>query len=161
VSDKPQEADLDALLDHLFGSTPLFFVQEFLRSHKDKSTKIRIGTTRKDVRANLRDAIISKRIGFADFQAWLSTVEGWGKQHLYIESAGRGSLAYSHLLNTNGLRGFLKRKGYLRELSTDLEPASPYILDEIAVDDEIARITWRCHSIQWERREELGAGISA
>lgn len=155
VLDKPQEPDLDALLDHTFGSTPLFFIQEFLRSQKSRSKQIRIGTTRRDVRNNLRDAIVSKRIGYSDLRAWLKTVEGWGRQHLYIESIGRGGIAYTHLLNTSALRGFLKRKGFIRDVSSDAEPASPYLLDEIAVDDEIARVSWRCHSLQWERREEL------
>jgi len=149
------QPDVDSVLDHLFGSTPLPFIQEFLRKQKEHSKQIRIGVNRSEVRANLRDAILANRIGYGDFRNWLQTVEGWGKQHLYILSAGRGSLAFSHLLNTSGLRGFLKRKGLIRDVSSDVEPMSSYILDEVAVDDELARISWRCHSVDWERRKDL------
>jgi hypothetical protein len=146
---------LDALLDQLFGSTPLLFVQEFLRSKKRTTPQVRIGTTRKEVRANLQDAVLSHTIGRAELEEWFHCVEGWGKQHLYLSKVPKRSLTHAHLLNTTNLRAFLVRRGFLSPAITDQEPASAHTITDVLVDDVLARITWRAFEIDFERRKDL------
>jgi hypothetical protein len=149
------EADLDALLDHLFRSTPLFFVRDFLRQQKRSVQRIRIGVTTKEVRANLRDAVLLQAIGISDLQRWIEGVEGWGKQHLYISRVGRRALTHAQLLNTSSLRTFLAKRRLLGEDAPPEAEPSAHAIGAVHVDDERVAITWRSHSIDHERREEL------
>jgi hypothetical protein len=146
--------NVDALLAEIFASTPLLFIKEFLRDHRKTAKQIRIGGTREEVRSNFRDAILSKRIGYADARRWLREVEGWGKQHLYLARLPKRSLTHAHLLSNAALTAFLKRKRLWAEPVPNEEPAA-HSLSEISVDDEAARITWRSHAIEAERHEEM------
>lgn len=78
MPDAVPQLSLDALLDQIFGSTPLLFVQDFLRVRKRSVPQVRIGTTRKEVRANLQDAVLSHTIGRSEVEEWFHAVEGWG-----------------------------------------------------------------------------------
>jgi hypothetical protein len=153
VPNAPQE-EIDALLEDVLGSTPLLFIKQFLREQRNHSRQIRIGATREEVRQNLRDAIISKRISGVEVARWQQEVEGWGKQHLYLSRLSERLPIKTHLLNTAGLKNFLKRKGLWGNVAVGEEPAS-HILAEVDVNDETARITWRSHDISLEHRDEL------
>jgi len=148
--------DLDGFLDIVFASTPVFFVKEFLRTHKQGSRHVRIGTKVKEVRENLRDALLSKAIGRADVEKWFQEVEGWGKQHLYPLISPKKPLIQRHLLTERALRTFLEGKGFLEACPRPSSVApSQHVLSELMVDDELARVTWRSHAIGLERREDL------
>lgn len=146
---------LDGLLAEVFSSTPLLFVREFLRTHKQRAKGVRIGVTLDEVRANLRDAIVSKMIGREEVEEWLQAIEGWGKQHLYLSQVPKRALTQAHLLNTDRLRTFLTKRDLLKVKSDDTEPSSEHLLQTVLVDDERATLSWRSHGIDHERREEL------
>jgi hypothetical protein len=146
---------IDLMIDRVFGSTPLLFVKDFLRQHRRASPHVRIGTTIKEVRSNLRDALLSQAIGPAQLEQWLDAVEGWGKQHLYLGRVAKRSLTHAHLLNLNGLRSFLTRRGFATAARDAAAEPSAHVISDLTVDDERATITWRSHSIGYERREEL------
>jgi hypothetical protein len=149
-----EEADIEAQLAQVFASIPLLFVREFLRQEKAKKKSIQIGVTQKDVRKNLRDALISGAIALSQLHAWLNAIEGWGRQHLYLLRVSKRSLTHAHLLNERALETFLTRK-QLREIDSVDREAPAYRLESVSVDDEIVRLTWRFHGIALERREEL------
>ncbi len=148
--------DLDPLLDEVFTSTPLAFVREFLRARKKDERKIKIGTTQKEVRSNLREAISANFIGIMEVKDWLRAVEGWGRQHLYLMKVPKRSLATSHLLNQQGLRNFLKNRNLLVGAPANTKSGDVWHrVTDVIVDDELARIIWHAHAVQHERREEL------
>jgi hypothetical protein len=151
----PPANNIDGLIDRLFASTPLPFVKDFLRKQKEHAKQVRIGITRSDVKANLRDALLAKTIGAADVDKWLAEVEGWGRQHLYLATVPKRSLTHAHLLNKRALSHFLTKKGYINPDATGDDTLSSYFLENVEVDDELARITWRCRGIDRERHEEL------
>jgi hypothetical protein len=117
--------------------------------------EVRIGSNRKDVKENLRHAIASGLIDRKELVVWFRTVEGWGKQHLYMMSASRRTLALAHLLNTRSLDSFLVARGLRTAATPEEEPASPYVVDDAVADDALARITWRAHVTDHERHEDL------
>lgn len=149
-----QAADINILLDEVFATVPLLFVKEFLRGQRRERNKVHIGGTRDEVRENLRDALLAGKVGPADVVTWLQEVEGWGRQHLYLSRVPKRSLNQPHLLNSNALKSFLKRKGLWTESSATDNP-SQHSLREINVDDVAARITWRSHVVNDERHDEL------
>jgi hypothetical protein len=155
MSEATPGASPDALLDEIFFSTPLLFVREFLRSAKQHSKHVRIGITVKEVRANLREAITSQKIGLSEVEDWFRAVEGWGDQHLYLFKVPRRALTHAHLLNTASLTTFLKKRGILSPNIPNPEPMSPHVLAEVHVDDVLARLTWRSNIVAFERRKEL------
>ncbi len=55
------------------------FVKDLLRS-KD----IRIGGNKDEFQANLTAAIESGELTLEDVRTWLTSVEGWGDQHVYL-----------------------------------------------------------------------------
>jgi len=57
------------------------FIKEFLRQKKRDNSAIRIGATKEEILANLIAAIEQGAILGSDLDAWLSDVEGWGKQY--------------------------------------------------------------------------------
>jgi hypothetical protein len=155
VSDTSENDHFDALVDAILASTPLPFVRAFLREHRQRSKQIRIGETRAEVRANLKDALLAKRIGRAEVEEWRDRVEGWGKQHVYISTIKKRSLSHAHLLSAKSLSGFLRKKGFLNEEDGNHEPASSHVLSQVLVDDEMASIVWRSHAVALERKKEL------
>lgn len=144
----------ELFLDTLFATTPLLFVQEFLRDHKRKHKGIRIGSTVREARAALLLALQSEILTIDGLDEWLRNVEGWGKQHLYLARVRKRSLSHPHLLNDATLKRFLLKKALLAD-SDSPEGIPKHALTDISVDDELARLTWRVHGADWERREEL------
>jgi hypothetical protein len=55
------------------------FVKELLREKK-----LPIGSTEKEFRANIREALDSRKLTEDEIEAWLDKVEGWGDQQAYI-----------------------------------------------------------------------------
>ena len=55
------------------------FIKELLR---DKG--IRIGANKDDFERNLTEAIETGKLRLKDIDYWLSQVEGWGNQHVYL-----------------------------------------------------------------------------
>jgi hypothetical protein len=131
------------------------FVQEFLRVQKRKDKRVRIGSTIREVRGNLREAILAKTVAPGSLEIWLNNIEGWGKQHLYLTRLPKRSLSQPHLLNKTSLTTFLRKRDFWKEHEGAEAGASVRALTDVAVDDELARITWRVHGSDWERREEL------
>lgn len=155
MANAPPRKDLDQLLNEIFASTPLLFLREFLRTEKARTPRVRIGVTAKEVRANLREAVLSRAVGLDEVETWFRTVEGWGHQHLYLRLANRRSLNLKHLLSTAALTTFMESKGRLANQDAPAEPRSAHALTGILVDDELARLTWTSHTIDLERHEEL------
>jgi hypothetical protein len=145
----------DDLLSEVFNSSPLAFIREFLRLQKRTAKKIRIGTTIPEVRANFLDALNASLVSVDDVRGWLRAVEGWGKQHLYLDKVPKRSLTHAHLLSEKALRAFLHRKRLLDTASPPDEQALRHVLTDVIVDDEVARLVWNAHTIARERHEEL------
>lgn len=145
---------VERLINRAFSTTPLPFVQHFLRIHKKASSKIRIGTTVKECRDNLRDALISRLIGLTEFEQWLNSTEGWGKQHLYLGRANRRGIALRHLLTTGNLKRFLIHHALMREPDREVEPVA-HMITEASADDEFVTVAWTSHLIDYDRHEEL------
>jgi hypothetical protein len=148
------DRELKGLLDRVFGSTPLLFIRQFLRTCRQRRKEVRIGRTRQEVRANLRQAMAQRAIGRAEVEQWLGQVEGWGRQHLYVLKAPIRP-ATSRLLNTGVLARFLRTRGMLQDPAPDQEPGSAHRLTGVEVDDELARIVWQSFALDFERHEEL------
>jgi hypothetical protein len=55
------------------------FIKELLRSNK-----IQIGNTKSDFSENLIAAIDNGTLTQTAIEAWLSEIEGWGNQHVYL-----------------------------------------------------------------------------
>src|SRR5258708_16953572 len=78
----PQESELDALRRLVRGvvlAQGNLFIKELLRSKG-----IKIGSTKADFETNLLGAIESGQLTPVDVEKWLSEVEGWGDQHVYL-----------------------------------------------------------------------------
>jgi len=55
------------------------FIKELMRANE-----ITLGTTKDDFERNVTAAIEAGHLRLADVEAWLSDVEGWGNQHVYL-----------------------------------------------------------------------------
>ena len=146
--------DADKLLDEIFRSMPLPFLQAFLRERKERSKHVLIGSTRREVRSNLRDGILANRISMVEVERWFRGAEGWGHQHMYMRKVPKRSLVQRHLLSGASLESYLRRKNLLVDVADDAEPEVHHI-DRVDVDDELARVVWVSHRIDLERRPEL------
>lgn len=145
--------NIEALINLVFQETPLEFIRDFLRHKKRGSSAIRIGVTATEVRNNLRTAVTTGAIHPEDLDQWLRAMEGWGKQHLYIERVPRRALTHAHLLSTAALSSFLDRQ--FGSSADSHHSTDENRLASWEVDDERATFTWRASSIDYERHEEL------
>lgn len=143
----------EALVDEVTSSTPLLFFREFLREKKLSAKQIKIGTTKSEVRVNLSDALLSGWIGEDEVRSWLDSVEGWGRQHLYLSRIPVRSLAHPQLINDAALARFLKKHD--KKVASDTGDPAAHLLREYHVDDLFARLVWWSHTVEAERREEL------
>lgn len=144
----------DSLLDEVFNSSPLPFIREFLRQQKSSTKAVRIGTSVREVRSNLQEALNAQLISPDTVRAWLRSVEGFGRQHLYIYRVPKRSLAHPHLLNESALRSFVKRRR-LDAPHSGGETTVSHRLSDLVVDDEVARLIWQAGLVTEERRKEF------
>lgn len=145
---------LDRLIDDACSAAPLSFLRQFLRDRRGKSRQVAIGSNSKQARENLRNAVVANLIGYEEVREWISRIEGWGRQHLYMHKCGKSSLALPQLLNPKALTRHLQRAG----VAFDIEGAgagSEYRLSRLYVDDELARLTWVSFENLLARRPEL------
>jgi hypothetical protein len=155
VPSDPLDIDFDQLVHQVFAATPLDFVRDFLREQKRRDGRVRIGLTREEVRANLRDAIVQRLVPRSAVVDWLHAAAGWGKQHMYLFRVPRRTLATPVFLNHANLRNALERAGVWPAGDGRADPESPHLVDWAEVDDERATINWQSTGIRWERREDL------
>jgi len=64
------------------------FIRELLRQKRTDRPAIRIGISKEEVKENLRIAIRSGAVTQADLERFISAVEGWGNQHVYLFDPG-------------------------------------------------------------------------
>lgn len=60
------------------------FIKELLREKKNSGAEVKIGRNKKESLENLLEAIREGHITYADLVNWVSDIEGWGKQHVYV-----------------------------------------------------------------------------
>lgn len=152
MSPAPPVGD-EARIDLILGTTPLEFVREYLRTVRKENNAVRIGTTRAEVRENLRTALVSGALDRSALEAWFEATEGWGKQHLYLSTTTYRGLHHRHLLTRGALVTFMRSRGLHADVPA--EPTSAHVLTEVFVDDELVRLTWRLHKMDFLRREDL------
>jgi hypothetical protein len=83
-ADPSQVAKAIELADAVAKVQGNIFIKELLRSKKKSDSSIRIGITKDEIVENLRTAISEGKITYLDIAAWVTEVEGWGRQHAYL-----------------------------------------------------------------------------
>src|SRR5438093_13307105 len=64
------------------------FIKELLREKKRIDSTIRIGAGKDEILSNLVEAIEQGKIAQSELDEWVRSVEGWGKQHVYLYRVG-------------------------------------------------------------------------
>jgi hypothetical protein len=109
---------------------------------------IRIGANKDEFEANLNEAIESSRLRLEDVTAWLTDVEGWGNQHVYL-----------YKLSTTLCKALTEPK--VRQVVTDAGLGSVWngetalafpdepTLTSISFANSVLRLVWQESSPSW------------
>lgn len=119
------------------------FIKELLR---DK--EIRLGTNKDDFEHNFNEAIESGRLVLADVEAWLTSIEGWGDQHVYLYKL---SLELQSNLTPANVRKRVQQAGldHVWNQSTALAFPQEPTLTSISFTDSVFRVIWQEASPAW------------
>jgi len=127
------------------------FIKELLRNKK-----ITIGSTKADFESNLLKAIKSGQLRQADVEQWLSEVEGWGNQHVYLyhvpASTARDPLWASSDKVLQRLRGAGMES--LWNAQASLEFPEERKLTGIYFRDKTLQFVWHQREVAWVRTPE-------
>ena len=116
------------------------FIKELLRKHK-----IQIGTKKADFSKNLLAAIDAGTLTRPMIEEWLSEVEGWGNQHIYLFQPPQ--------IGTGEIKAKLAASDYAELTDTAVSYAFPAELELSAISlaaDQLA-IAWHKGKDGWER----------
>ncbi|MBI5752828.1 MAG: hypothetical protein HZA59_11930 [Hydrogenophilales bacterium] len=129
------------------------FIKEFLRQKKRDNPAIRIGATKDVILANLVAAIEQGAILGSDLEAWLSDVEGWGKQHVYLYRATPKLGADDAWTSPDRLIARLTTTGLSRvwKQGTSLDFPADLTLASIDYVDGQFEMVWRRRLEYWNR----------
>lgn len=121
------------------------FIKELLRARD-----IRIGANKDEFERNLLQAIETGALRLEDVRAWLTEVEGWGNQHVYLY---RLSPALRAELTASTLRRRARDAGLYNvwDSETVLSFPDEPTLVSISFDDVVLRLIWQEASPQWTR----------
>jgi hypothetical protein len=153
VSDSGARGSEGGGLDQILGLALLQgnrFIREFLRSKQ-----IRLGSTKEQFEANLREAIADGKLGRADIEEWLREVEGWGNQHLYAFDVP--SAASNRLRHRKTMLARLDNAGLSKLLDADisLDPGEELALATIRHNEDGVSFLWVRADRALIRRKEL------
>jgi hypothetical protein len=133
------------------------FIKELLRNKE-----IRLGTNKDDFERNLNEAIESGQLVLADVEEWLTTIEGWGDQHVYLYKIS--PTLQSELTKTN-IRERVKQAGFdhVWNQSTALTFPQEPVLTSISFNNSVFRVIWQETSPAWtptpEKNYEKDEGL--
>jgi hypothetical protein len=127
------------------------FIKELLRRNA-----IRIGVTKVEFEKSLLEAIEAGRLQREDVEKWLSEVEGWGDQHVYLYKVPQRVIDDPLWSDLEGLRGKIRRVGLgeLWQADTSLEFPPDRKLTSISLHDEALRLTWHQGLYLWVRDKD-------
>jgi len=116
------------------------FIKELLRQHQ-----IKIGTTKRDFANNLIEAVDNGTLTEQIVEDWLTEIEGWGNQHLYVFA--------SPTIPIDGVSAAIResRFGHLLEAPQSYEFPDDYTLSDIDLDDQGVTLTWHIGKQSWPR----------
>lgn len=119
------------------------FIKELLR---DK--KIRLGTNKDDFECNLNEAIESGKLVLADVESWLTSIEGWGDQHVYLYKLS--SELQTDLTPAN-VRNRVQQAGldHVWNQSTALAFPQESTLTSVSFTNSVFRVIWQEASPAW------------
>jgi hypothetical protein len=116
------------------------FIKELLRENG-----IKIGINKADFIKNLNAAIDENKLTLPIIEEWLSEVEGWGSQHIYLFDPLRLSLenAKHKILNSKYSKLFNHQSSH--EFPKELS------LTNITIGDNLLSLTWHIGNSAWVR----------
>lgn len=119
------------------------FIKELLRA-KD----IRIGTNKAEFERNVVDAIETRRLTLNDVADWLTDVEGWGNQHVYLYKL---STTLQRQLTKPRIRERVRAAGLDKVWEGQTVSAFPDVpeLTSVSFTDSILRLIWQESSPGW------------
>jgi hypothetical protein len=148
VSSKPrpaptQIADLKRLATGIIRAQGNRFVKDLLRS-KD----IRIGATKREFQLNLTEAIETGELTLDDVRDWLTSVEGWGNQHVYLYTI---SSTLSRELTEPKIRQRVSdaKLDSVWNGETALAFPDEPTLTSVSFTDSVLRLVWQESSPSW------------
>lgn len=127
------------------------FIKELLRAKK-----LRIGATKEDFERNLFAAIDAGQLRLADVEKWLTEVEGWGNQHVYLFNVSKELAGSPALASTAAMRRKVMAAGLesVWEAETSqVFPDTPQ-LTSIRYDGDTLRLLWHEGVEGWARGRE-------
>lgn len=124
------------------------FIKELMREKK-----IRLGINKDDFELNLNEAIESGKLVLADVATWLTSVEGWGDQHVYLY---RLFPQLQSDLTQSNLRKRIHQAGldHVWNKSTALAFPQEPALTSISFDDSVFKVIWQEASPLWTPKPE-------
>lgn len=143
------ELTIDQLLDLVLlqGNR---FIRELLRANG-----LPLGTNKEQFEAHLREALADGQLTPAQIQDWLSDVEGWGNQHLFVFDVPpdaaidlRDRVAFSARLTAAGLEEFL-------DAEIPLDPGEDLALATIRHTADGISFLWVRGNVALFRRKDL------
>ena len=116
------------------------FIKELLRKHK-----IQIGTKKADFSKNLLAAIDAGTLTRIMIEEWLSEVEGWGNQHIYLFRPPQ--------IENGQLKAKLAESDYAQLIGTSVSYAFPaeLQLSAISLAADYLELAWHKGTDGWER----------
>jgi hypothetical protein len=141
-------ADLKRLAAGIIRAQGNRFVKDLLRSKG-----IRIGANKDEFEANLNDAIESSCLRIEDVRAWLTDVEGWGNQHVYLYKL---TSTVSRQLTEPKIRQRVSDAGLESVWNGETTLAFPDepTLTSISLTNSVLRLVWQESSPNWTPASE-------
>lgn len=127
------------------------FIRELLREKKKAGRPVLIGTRKDEVLNNLRDAIENGWITLNDLQGWLSQVEGWGRQHVYLFRTAKAVADVPQFASLKAFSAHLAEAGLLPEADDDLIFPNTLSLEAPKHYDGIFELSWKRGRYEWSR----------
>jgi len=116
------------------------FIKELLRQHQ-----IKIGTTKRDFAKNLIEAVDNGTLTEEIVENWLTEVEGWGNQHLYVFASP------TIPIGTVSATIRASRFSELLEAPQSYEFPDDYALSAIDLDNQGVSLIWHIGKQSWPR----------
>tara|TARA_R110002111_G_scaffold113289_5_gene173921 strand:- start:636 stop:1700 length:1065 start_codon:yes stop_codon:yes gene_type:complete len=154
---KNDKAAAKALAKSIVLAQGSIFVRDLLREARSSYSSVQIGITKNEILENLTNAIDLEALKYNDIQVWISSVEGWGRQHVYLYKGTNALKESTSLKSANALKATLKRLKLHNHWESDAQPEFPeqLTLGRITFDGECLRATWHQRLEKWSRAKSL------
>ena len=144
-------SDTIALAQDIVKVQGAIFIKNLLRQKRTSDSTIRIGTSKEQVLENLVEAIKEGKIVQSELDEWVRSVEGWGRQHVYLYRVPLKLTKEPIWTSQTVLKSRLKeaKRSHLLDAPTGVDFPEQLTLASIRGGEECFEAIWQERLEQW------------